>query len=401
MPKTAIETTSASSSPLVNTILQTLTDRIRAGQYAGPEGFPAERELVEEFSVSRNLVRRVLDQLEEGDLIVRAPRCRTVVRFPVKAEPSGAGQLGRSGAQRVATEPLRRTLSFSVWPGENDPATSAVLRGIYSVLDHSAYRLLMGHVTWNPWAKEQHTEQLFLDQMAKDPDIAGILLWHHNGQAKPDALWRVREAGIPLVFLDCQPPNGFEADFIGVDNEQAALRAVRHLVTMGHRQIAHITNMDSASTVVQRLVGYQQGLEAAGLSFRPELVVQATESSTAEAPAVYGAMLEELLALPDPPTAVFAVNDITALRFIKAVVRSGRRVPEDIAVVGFDGLERWMDRPAFLTTVTQPFEQMGEMALRSLLRQIESAERNEAPTYHRHLLEAPLQVYGSTDFFRR
>jgi LacI family transcriptional regulator len=398
MPTSAPETQNLTSSPLVSSLVETLTERIRTGRYSGAEGFPAERELVEEFGVSRNLVRRVLDILDERRLIVRAPRCRTVVRQPERATDLSSE---RGGAEGSIPETRRRTLGFSIWPGASDPGTSAVVQGVYNVLDHSAYRLVMGHVCWDSWETVRHSEREFLDQMAEDADIAGILLWHQSGHETLASLQRVRSMGIPVVFLDRLPPEGFDADFVGVENELAAEKAVEHLIKQGHRRIAHISNLDSASTVALRKAGYRHALEMARIPFQPELIFTATESSREEVPERYSALVSDMFALPEPPTAVFAVNDVIADRFVDALRAAGKRVPDDVAVAGFDGLERWSNRPPFLTTVYQPFEQLGEVATRLLLRRIESEARGETRPYQRYLLNASLHVHGSTDFLRR
>jgi len=399
MPSTAVESQNASASPLVNTLVESLTERIRTGRYTGSEAFPAERELVEEFRASRNVVRRVLDILEERRLIVRAPRCRTVVRQQ-GVQGGGATTNGKSPKR---PETRRRTLGFSIWPGANDPGTSAVLQGVYNVLDHSNFRLVMGHVFTDSWEAVRKSERQFLDQMADDNDIAGVLLWHQSGKETLASLQAIREAGIPIVFMDRLPPDAFPADYVGVENEMSAEQVVRHLIKMGHRSITHITNLDQASTVGQREAGYRHALEAARIPFRPELVVAATESSVEEVPAIYSGLIEKLFSVPDPPTAVFAVNDVIAHRFIAAVRvhKRGIRIPEDVAVAGFDGLEHWASYPPFLTTAYQPFEQLGEVATRMLLRRIEQEARGEKPAYQHVLLNAPLHVHASTAFVRR
>src|SRR5207248_1783281 len=136
---------------------------------------------------------------------------------------------------------------------------------------------------------------------------------------------------------------GVEADYVGVDNADAAEQIVRHLLAMGHRSIAHLTNRDRASTVADRLAGYRRALAAAGISYRPELVLEAPflEPKPDLGGRTDDQVAEELLGLPDRPTAVFAVNDYNALSLIAALRVRGLRVPEDMAVAGFDDVERW------------------------------------------------------------
>jgi DNA-binding LacI/PurR family transcriptional regulator len=365
--------------------------------YTEQNGFPAERELVEELGVSRNIVRRALDTLEEQGLIARSPRCRTIVCTPNHSAPAQPVSIINTN-RRSASATCRRTLAFSIWPGSDDHGTHAVVQGISNVLDHDAFRLIMGHVRSNSREGYQH-ERHFLERMLDDNDVAGILIWHRGGE-NSELFQRVRDAGIPIVFLDRLPPPEFVADFVGVANEDCAMQVVRHLIQLGHRRIGHITNKDEASTVAHRQDGYRRVLETADLPFRQEWVLTATESSSEEVPSVYGSMVEHFFALEEPPTAVFAVNDVIADRFISAVRATGRRVPEDVAVAGFDGLERWANRPPFLTTVYQPFEAMGEKATRLLMDRVSNSENTVRSTgdvaYQHILLDCPLHIHAST-----
>jgi LacI family transcriptional regulator len=154
--------------------------------------------------------------------------------------------------------------------------------------------------------------------------------------------------------------------------------------------------MEEASTVVERLNGYRFALQQAGIPFRPEFVIPVTIEDSHRKPAtIYHEAVEHLLNLPEPPTAVFAVHDLMALHLMAALRACGRRVPEDIAIAGFDGIERWKPGEPFLTTCHQPFEVLGMRAANLLLQRIESG----TTTAYRHiLLEAPLRVHGSTLF---
>ncbi|MBC8104274.1 MAG: substrate-binding domain-containing protein, partial [Cytophagales bacterium] len=105
------------------------------------------------------------------------------------------------------------------------------------------------------------------------------------------------------------------------------------------------------------------------------------------------ALLEELLALPNPPTALFTVNDIVAFHLLAAIRARGLRVPEDLAVVGFDGIEQGEQGVPFLTTVGQPFERIGSQAADLLL---ERMERGPGAAFRHVLLEAPVIVRAST-----
>jgi len=229
----------------------------------------------------------------------------------------------------------------------------------------------------------RRSEEAFLRRIVRDHDIEGVLLWYLGGNRNLPALQAVRAAGVPMVFLDRLPPPGFEADFVGVDNIGAAEAVVQHLLAQGHRRIAHVTNYDNASTVQERREGYHRALSRAGITPRPEWILQGSETAAVEA----------LLSQSEPPTAVFAVNDVTGLGIVGALRARGQRVPEDMAVAGFDGVERWLPGTPFLTTADQPFERIGSTAAELLLRRI---MEGPALPYRHVLLDAPLAVHGST-----
>lgn len=379
------QTESNPISPLVTSIVATLVERIQSGQYRDRHGFPSERELMETFQVSRTVIRKVLESLEAQELVLRSPRCRTVVRSPGSLSPP-------------RQETKRRSIGLWLWPNSNDPAMANVLQGICQALDHEVYRLVIGNVVWDSWDSVCRSEARFLEQMTEDQDISGVLLWYLSGQVNLPALRKVRAANIPIVFMDRRPPIGFDADYVGIDNEHSAEEIVRHLIAQGHRRIAHITNGDNASTVAERLAGYRQALTKAQIPFQPELVVQANEGSLQAAAAMHAELAERLLCLPDPPTAAFAVNDVLAERFITALTARGLRVPEDMAVAGFDGIERWTRAKPFLTTMHQPLELIGKRAAKLLLQRMEAGP---STAYQHILLDTPLSVHGSTRPARR
>ncbi len=370
-----------STSPSVTNIVGTLTERIHTGRYQDGRWFPTERELVEEFGVSRTIIRKAVEALEKRNLIIRSPRCRTIV------------QQGLANYDLPPRETRRRNLGLWIWPGPVDPASASVVQGIYQALDHTAYRVVVGSPIGDDWSLMAESEARFLESMADDQDIAGILLWYIGGEVNLPALHRVRAAKIPLVFLDRRSPEGFDADFVGVDNVYSAEQVVKHLIHAGHRRIAHITNMDHASTVLERMEGYRRALKAAELPFRPDLILRETLPKQGRLEDVFAGLAESLLCLPESPTAVFAVNDHIALHLVAALRARGVRVPEDISVAGFDGAERWMPVTPFLTTALQPFDRLGGRAVDLLLHRIETGSTE---AYQHILLDAPLTIHGST-----
>ena len=157
-----------------------------------------------------------------------------------------------------------------------------------------------------------------------------------------------------------------EISYITIDNVHAAQTAVRHLVGLGRRRIAHITGHLTISDGRDRLLGYKRGLEKAGLPVDPQLIY---EGMFDREQGYFG--MKHLL--PYKPDALFAAGDTIAQGAITAVHEAGLRVPDDIAVVGFDDLDVASRTNPKLTTVRQPVQEKGARAAQLLIDLIEGA----------------------------
>ncbi len=152
--------------------------------------------------------------------------------------------------------------------------------------------------------------------------------------------------GIPLVMLG-EHVVDVPIDHVGIDNVQAARIAVRHLISLGRARIAAIGAHPQRHTAAQRLEGYHTALAEAGLRPVPELVVPALQYHRAN-----GAdAMAHLLALPEPPDAVFCFNDLLAIGALRAAAERGMRVPADVAIAGFDNNEESAYSLPALTTI--------------------------------------------------
>lgn len=203
-------------------------------------------------------------------------------------------------------------------------------------------------------------------RLLRERHVDGIVL--SGPRTDDEELLKLHSTGAPVVLLGQLPGSAIPS--VDVNNRGGAAMATEHLLARGHRRIGLITNADPVYTAAaDRLAGYQQALEAAGLAFAPGLVRYGnfTPQSGAEA-------MAQLLDLPEPPTAVFVASDTVALGALQAVRRSGRRVPDDVALVGFDDvpLSEFIDPP--LTTVRLPAFGLGWGAAEMLHRLITGDE---------------------------
>jgi LacI family transcriptional regulator len=171
---------------------------------------------------------------------------------------------------------------------------------------------------------------------------------------------------VPFVLID-RSIAGYAGDLVQGDSVGGARRLIEHLIELGHQRIGMITESPEVSTARDRVNGYRQALEAAGISFRPELVA---ESSAIDVRAAHDATLS-LLDLPEPPTAIFAVNNIVVVGVAEAVRERGLEIPRDLALVCFDDIEHASRFHPFLTVMAQPAETFGTIAMQLLLDRIE------------------------------
>lgn len=176
---------------------------------------------------------------------------------------------------------------------------------------------------------------------------------------------------IPIVLVNNQHPGQF-VHSVMIANFEASRDATRHLIQLGHTRIAYLGDRFGYQSDTERFAGYREALDCAGIPFRPELV----SHGDGKPEGGYQAM-KKLLSLPDPPTAVFCYNDMSALGALKAIREAGLRVPRDISLVGFDDLfiAEYSEPP--LTTVRQPRRQMGRLAAEILLKLIQGAGAEE------------------------
>ncbi|MDE0545236.1 LacI family DNA-binding transcriptional regulator [Microbacterium sp. C7(2022)] len=174
---------------------------------------------------------------------------------------------------------------------------------------------------------------------------------------------KLRSRSIPFVIVDPAGDPSPDVPSVGSANWSGGLMATRHLIDLGHRRIAAITGPEDMMCSLARVDGYRSAMNAAGIEIDPSLIRFGDFHTTGGE-----RHARDLLALADPPTAIFAGSDLQALGAIAAGTAAGLRVPDDLSVVGYDdiALSRWMSPQ--LTTVHQPLKRMGEEAARLALR---------------------------------
>ncbi len=257
-----------------------------------------------------------------------------------------------------------------------DAFLPALLQGITRALRAHGY-----HLIFRPLEPDE-PDDAFLE-LAQGRHADGLIL--SGPRADSPYLHALHEEGFPLV-LHGQLPDS-EIPSVDVDNCQGARQAVEHLIRLGHRRIGMITNapLDYVASR-QRLEGYRQTLREAGLPVEESLV----RIGNFDEESGYHAM-QSLLAQPTPPTAVFVASDMVAMGALKAVWDRGLRVPDDVAIVGFDDLAATRFTIPPLTTVRVPAFQLGHETAEQMMEII----AHGAPAHPHILLPTSLVVRAS------
>jgi LacI family transcriptional regulator len=247
--------------------------------------------------------------------------------------------------------------------GARHPFLGDVLIGLKIALAGTRYHLML--ISALPRGADD--DQAYV-RIARQYGLEGVILM--SADEESSAVAALIASGRPCVGIDLQlvAPT---AGYVTSDNRAGAAAAVAHLYALGHRRIATVTGPMHLLPAVERLAGYQDECARAGLPQRPEYVVHGDFFLNSG----YTGM-QRLLALPEPPTAVFLAGDEMAVGALHAIADAGLRVPQDVSVIGYDDVEAAaLVRPA-LTTVAQDSMVMSAAAV-DLLTQL--MEAREAP----------------------
>ncbi len=301
--------------------------------------------------VSHSTVSRAL----RGSPLVNA---ETAARIRKIAEEAG---YRTSAAARSLVRGRTDTIGVAV-TNIADPFVAGVVSGIEDAAEERGYSVFLANSNAEP-EREVRVVRAFEERR-----VDGIIVTSSRVGALYVPL--LERMCVPVVLLNNQHPGEF-AHSVMIDNVQASLEVARHLVGLGHRRIAYLGDRFGYQSDTERLAGYRQALEEAGIELAPELVVHGNGKPEGGEEA-----MARLLELDVRPTAVFCYNDMSALGAMRQVRAQGLRIPDDLSVAGFDDLyiSQYLEPP--LTTVRQPMREMGRMAMETLLNIFSGSDSN-------------------------
>jgi LacI family transcriptional regulator len=234
---------------------------------------------------------------------------------------------------------------------------TTISRGVEDVANEHGLHVIVGNTD-----EDAAKEQTYVDLMIAF-QIDGVIVASAGRTARP--LQPLLQKKIPTVLID-RVVAGFDADLVQGDNLEGTVVLTRHLLSLGHRQIAFVNGDLDTSVAREREAGFRRALRDAGVLPDEDLMsagswfIDDAEQRTAR-----------LIASGRPFTAIFAANNFMAIGALRALRASGLRVPEDIALVCFDDLEQAAEIDPFLTVMAQPAYTMGTLAMQLLVERID------------------------------
>jgi LacI family transcriptional regulator len=300
--------------------------------------------------VSYSTVSRVLNGYEF---------VRESTRQKVLAAADQLGYVANLSARSLAGG--RSQIIGVVVPGLDNGYIGEIVRGIDEELARVNYDLML-YTTHRRLGKEGQYVSAIANGLAD-----GLLL---IVPLVPDEILKaLPQIDFPHVMIDQSEPSNTSM-VVDATNWQGAYDGTSYLIGLGHRRIGHITGTPELTSAGERIDGYRAALRDHGIAYDAQLVV---EGDFYHGGGMAGAAA--LLDLPERPTAIFAANDLSALGAMEVIRAHGLRMPEDMSVLGFDDIPHAQIAYPKLTTVRQPLAQMGRVAVRLLLDQIEQPGR--------------------------
>jgi DNA-binding LacI/PurR family transcriptional regulator len=330
---------------------------------------PSVRLLAHHLSINLHTVRSAYQKLEADGLVVTRQGLGTQV---TAYEPVQMARL--ASAQRTHTVGV-------LIPSIQNPFYQTFFQGIEAVASRSRMMLFLCMTGDDPGETNRYYGQLaarHVDGLILASQDSGMFLPSDPEQLEQSLL------AFPLVSTDWPGSRGYSVE---LDLEGSGYLATRHLLEHGHERVGLISLMWDGPNIAPLKRGYRMALQEAGLALDPQLVagVQGFDLAAGEEGA------RRLLALKQPPTAIFAIADLLALGALRCIKRAGLRVPLDIALTSFNDIPMADMVDPSLTTVAAPAYQMGQEAMKML----EQLMAGEHPRHRRVLLPASLVVRQS------
>ena len=264
-----------------------------------------------------------------------------------------AGARGLAGSSR-------NTIGL-IFPGMGDAFLNALLVGVDQQFTEEGYELLL-------YSTRLRTRQGIRPQIPLgEHNTDGLIIY--AGSLEEAVIQRFYERGFPLVLLHQSAPEGLQIPSVTFENKAGAQTAVSHLINLGRQRIVHLAGLEGNEDARWRALGYREALASHNIPFVPELVVTGGFDDKVAETAV-----TQLIQSGIEFDAIFAADDRSASGALFALQQAGKRIPEDVAVVGFDDASYARYLTPALSTIHAPIEESGRKAAEQIIRLIQGEE---------------------------
>jgi len=318
-------------------------------------GKPTIDDIARLAGVSKATVSRVLNRKPDVDPATRE-RILRIVEAQNFVPSATASNLARGKSRLLGV----------LIPSFTQPFIQDVMRGVAETIEQTPYELVLYSANRTMHDKDKSH---LIDNILATKLTAGVLAMFMGESVHH--LAELHKNGFPVVVIDDQELPDAMIPWVGADNHTGSYDAVRHLLSLGHRRIAHIQGPMRYLCSRERYAGYQQALREAGISLDEKLVMEGEFHPLSGRVAA-----NTFFALPEEqrPTAIFAANDQMAYGVLAAAEEHDLQVPHDVALVGFDDISTSAHIRPPLTTVRQPFYEMGQRGIEVLLSLLDTPQ---------------------------
>ncbi|MFB0516090.1 MAG: substrate-binding domain-containing protein [Candidatus Neomarinimicrobiota bacterium] len=332
--------------PLYRQILEDIEGQVSAGELKPGDKIFSQQELAERYGVSLITIKKALAELVNmGILFTRVGKGTFVAHAPKKADHSAYKSIGL----------VLRDLK--------NPFFSLIVQGVEEKASEIGYNLLLSSSSDREEKEETQIAHL------RDIGVRGMIIasmgYHHQATS---GILQLQKEKFPFVMVSYVQNE--DISYIGTDHVYGAYIATEHLIELGYRCIGYINSEEGDTLGDLRKKGYVRALREHGHALNEDYVYQLPfEGVWNQYQAGYQVGLQ-FAARDDRPDAIFAYNDLCALGFEQAVLTQGLKVPDNVAIVGFDDIERNLYAPVPLSTVHPPTSMIGALAVETLVKMI-------------------------------
>jgi len=338
-----------SAIPLYQQLKKIIEDQIRSGQLKLGDMIPSEKTLCQIYEISQITARKAIFDLVNMGALYRVPGKGTFVASPTPRQPFQTP---------LKTDNIGFVISREHHPIFSNSFYSFVFKGVEEEARAHGYNLFY---------------QILDQKLMSDPSsfklvtekkVDGLLL---VGEMPHSFVVRLKESDIPLVLVDHYVKD-VNIDAVVTDNEQGTYQIIKYLIDLGHTKIGFLGATIEHGTFMERFKGYKATLKKFAIDYNEDFI------QTGLLWDGYGIM-DKMLTKKPLPTAIFACNDLMAIKAMASIQDHGLRVPDDISVVGFDDIEMSSQIHPTLTTVRVQREEMGALAVRKLINRMKDKNK--------------------------